>query len=170
MKSSADISACGMYRYRLTRGEGRLMPVVMLNPSTADADEDDATIRRLLGFAQRGVRTCNGGPIHRYDGIDVVNLCAYRSTDPRVLKTVDDPYGPLQANYHHDFCKKYQDEIIVAWGANATAEAELRFMRVLANYIHVSHLVCCFGTTKNNKPKHPLYLPNNTMLHKFFYD
>src|SRR5437868_12651695 len=71
---SAVISPCGKFRYRLTRqwGEGAALPFVMLNPSTADAEQDDPTIRKCVGFAKR----------MGYDGIEVVNLYAYRATKP----------------------------------------------------------------------------------------
>ena len=56
--STAIISADGQYRYSLTRllallGGERNVVVIMLNPSTADADQDNSTIRRLIGFAKR---------------------------------------------------------------------------------------------------------------------
>ena len=55
-RSGAIISACGQYRYHLWRRWDELLPTmvwVMLNPSTADATEDDPTIRRCIGFAKR---------------------------------------------------------------------------------------------------------------------
>ena len=58
--------------------------VIMLNPSTADADQDDSTIRRLIGFAKRW-----GNGV-----LNVVNLYAYRSTDRGALINVSDPVGP----------------------------------------------------------------------------
>jgi hypothetical protein len=79
VKSGAELSACRTYRYRLWRQwDADLAPVVwvMLNPSTADESADDPTIRKCIGFAQRW----------GYGGIEVVNLYAYRSPDPRQLK------------------------------------------------------------------------------------
>ena len=71
---SAIISPCGRYRYRLDRrwGDGRTMGFIMLNPSTADAENDDPTIRRCIGFAKR--EGC--------DAIAVVNLYALREGRP----------------------------------------------------------------------------------------
>jgi hypothetical protein len=76
------------YRYRLalarTWGPQAPMVCVMLNPSTASAVEDDPTIRRVQRFARR--EGCGGG-------IVVVNLFAFRSTDPRALDSCPDPVG-----------------------------------------------------------------------------
>jgi hypothetical protein len=74
MLREAEISEDGKYRYALMRmwDDKPLMMFCMLNPSTADATKDDPTIRRCIGFAKdRG-----------YGGIYVVNLMAYRATDP----------------------------------------------------------------------------------------
>lgn len=85
--SGADISECGQYRYRLWRWWDSAQSMclwIMLNPSTADADTDDPTIRKCCGYARRW----------GYGGIMVVNLFAYRATDPRELRRVADPVGP----------------------------------------------------------------------------
>jgi len=55
-KRSAVISDDGKYRYRLDRDlgrDGKTAAFIMVNPSTADAEVDDATIRKLIGFSQR---------------------------------------------------------------------------------------------------------------------
>lgn len=80
-QGEATFSGCGRYRYRLTRelngalfaGSGRAITFIMLNPSTADANADDPTIRRCKGFA-RG---------WGYGRLIIVNLFAFRATDPR---------------------------------------------------------------------------------------
>lgn len=168
---TAILSECGTYRYRLTRGRGKLLPVVMLNPSTADASVDDATIRRLLGFAGRGLHIeAREGVFRRevYQGIDVVNLYAYRSTDPKALAGVADAYGPDNRDTHWRFCRDYGPEIVVAWGAHATPQAESRFFDVYDRHVGPRSLPLCFGTNKNGSPKHPLYLPNNAQLCPYF--
>src|SRR4026208_2484913 len=55
MTRAATISACTRYRYSLRRtwAEGcAIVCFIMLNPSTADADIDDPTIRRCIGFGK----------------------------------------------------------------------------------------------------------------------
>lgn len=110
----AIISECGKYRYRLSRlvntagiGENRRILFVMLNPSTADASLDDPTIRKCMGFAQR-----------QFHGIlEVVNLFAFRSTDPKELKKAHDPVG-AQNKSHILRAAADSDMIICAWGTN----------------------------------------------------
>lgn len=85
--SDAVLSDCGTYRYSLTRVWDESRPrvcFVMLNPSTADASANDPTIVRCRNFAYSW----------NYGSLEVVNLFAYRATNPRVLRTVQDPIGP----------------------------------------------------------------------------
>jgi hypothetical protein len=115
--SSAIISPCGRYRYRLERegpGEGRTV-VIMVNPSTADAEQDDATIRKLKGFGAR-----NG-----WGRIIVGNLFAYRATDVRELAKVDDPFGPRNDWHLHRMIDE-SSRVIVAWGPSGKLPRYLR--------------------------------------------
>lgn len=166
MRKSAILSPCGLYRYRLTRGVGDLLPVVMLNPSTADADVDDPTIRRLLGFAQNGLRL-EKGPSRTYDGIDVVNLYGLRSTNPRALRIAPNPFGPENHKHHAAFVDQYRGDIVVAWGANALPNAVERFFRVFDRACPDT-LLTCFGTTTAGHPRHPLYIPYSQYAVPFF--
>ena len=78
MNRAAIISPCGQFRYWLRRqwgGDGTLL-YVMLNPSTADADVDDATVRRCIRFARD----------HGFGAMEVVNLFAHRATKPADLR------------------------------------------------------------------------------------
>src|ERR1700743_158377 len=86
IKMGAIISECGRYRYSLSRewGQGPKLAFVMLNPSTADAELNDRTITRCVGFAR------DAG----YHGIVVGNLFAWRATKPIELKYDSDPIGP----------------------------------------------------------------------------
>lgn len=107
---SAVISSCGKYRYHLYRhigaGYGRCC-FVMLNPSTADATNDDATIRRCIGFARS----------FGCDSLEVVNLFAYRSTSPNVLYAIsrDAAVGPKN-DAHIAMASALARFVICAWG------------------------------------------------------
>ena len=77
-KSGAQFSACNRYRYRLWRiwDESRKpLVMVMLNPSMANADQNDPTVERC----QR--RALKMG----FGGLRVVNIFALVSTDPAAL-------------------------------------------------------------------------------------
>ena len=152
---SAIISDCGKYRYRLTRNlltisDTGPIVFVMLNPSTADAAEDDPTIRRCMGFATSW--SC--------DELIVVNLYALRATNPAELWKAHDPFGP--DNYMHlgSVLSTYKTAVC-AWGANARPEAADQFRR-LAQF-HGAKLYS-LGETKSGAPKHPLYLKKDTPL------
>lgn len=149
MNQTAAISPCGRYRYSLHRTwdyEASRLVFCMLNPSTADADVDDPTIRRCIGFARR----------EGYGGIAVVNLFAWRATDPSALPMLDaEKAGP--DNTHHVKLTVTGRPVVVAWGANAAAHpfVVLPFMDLLRE--HASGIYC-LGTTRSGAPRHPLYV------------
>lgn len=144
----ALISDCGTYRYTLTRrwGDGHALPFIMLNPSVADAQVDDRTIRRCIGYAKR----------ENYAAIVVLNLYAYRSPDPKALLRCDDPVGPdndAHLNAYLSTARLGHELVIAAWGVNARPE---RVQRVFELGRGADWR--CLGTTKNGHPRHPLYL------------
>lgn len=148
MRTGALMTEDGRYRYWLERrwGSGPWVTFVMLNPSTADATEDDPTIRRCVGFAKSWGLA----------GLMVVNLYALRSTDPKGLWTDDDPVGP-----RNDFHLRTAaldaamggTPLVAAWGANAKP-SRVAQVRAMPGMDRLSHL----GLTKAGAPKHPLYL------------
>ncbi len=149
MSSDALISKCGQYRYWLRRGDmgGIKVCFVMLNPSTADAETDDRTVSRCIRFTKDW-----GG-----SGLTILNLYAYRSTDPKNLKAVADPVGPENEKHWRELLPAH-DVVVCAWGANAEREAVERFVSV-ANELGVQ--LYCLATTKDGQPRHPLYLKSN---------
>jgi hypothetical protein len=121
----------------------------MLNPSTADASVDDPTIRRCMGFAMRW----------EFDGIEVVNLFALRSTDPKALYREIDPIGI--ANDAAIGTAAHASELLVcAWGAHGSHD--LRGYAVRDALIGLEPMA--FGFTKSGQPKHPLYLRSDSQL------
>ena len=121
----------------------------MLNPSTADEQRDDPTIRRCIGFAR------DWG----YGGLEVVNLFAFRATDPRELRHAADPVGP-QNDHHLALAARRATLVVAAWGANADARRARRAMQVLSGQRRsLAHL----GFTRSRQPRHPLYLPRTLL-------
>jgi hypothetical protein len=150
--SSAVISTCGTYRYELRRTWNSLQPTVgwiMLNPSSADATRDDATIRRCVAFARAW----------GYGGITVRNLFALRATDPRELRRHPDPVGPNN-DWHLLHGAHVEDAVTVcAWGAHGAylGRADAVLKRMARHGLTLHHL----GLTKAGQPRHPLYLPGS---------
>lgn len=149
---SAIISADGLYRYRLERNTvgGGATCVIMVNPSTADATEDDRTIRKLVGFGRR----------HRWGKLIVGNLFAYRATDVRELGKAGDPVGPDNDDHLIQMLSEC-DQVICAWGpiAKQPRDWRNRFLNVLTLIDGAGLDPFCIGaTTKCGHPRHPLML------------
>jgi len=145
MKKDAKLSDDKLYRYQLSRIWDEDKPKVlfiMLNPSTADADVDDPTIRRVINFAKSW----------NYGGVFVVNLYAFRSTDPKGLKTTSDPIGPENRKHIQELVGSV-DRVIYAWG---NKEKEPQWLRELITTPY------CIALSTKGIPKHPLYLKGDS--------
>jgi hypothetical protein len=142
----AELSKNRMYRYRLSRvwSDGPRATFVMLNPSTADEHSDDPTLRRCIGFARHW----------GLGGLNVVNLYAFRATQPADLWTAADPIGPDNDRYLKD-AGASSEVLVAAWGMHAKPE---RVKEVLS--IPGFDMLTCLRTTKRGHPSHPLYLPS----------
>lgn len=179
--SGARISTDGKYRYKLWRewrgshdpkhwrwlgakdgageplGEPLSVLFVMLNPSTADGEQDDPTIRRCIGFARHW----------NYERMEVVNLFAYRATSPRDLFAAK-ARGEDVIGWQNQEC--FQDMvadagiIVCAWGANADG-LEYHVEEVRGWLLHYGDKPqLALGFTKSGHPKHPLYVPLDAKL------
>ena len=152
--SSACFSDDMKYRYWLIRQwdpDKRMAVFIMLNPSTADAEKDDPTIRRCIGFAREW----------GYGGIKVLNLFAFRTSDPKHLRKARDPIGK------HNLCmiegatspgNSENGIIIAAWGAIDGHQDHIQEVIKIAIRGRPIH---CIALTKHGCPAHPLYLPAN---------
>lgn len=162
MIRKATISQCGKYRYELTRTWDKELPKVMfimLNPSKADGEEDDTTIRRCINYAK------DWG----YGSLVVCNLFAYRATDPDDLKAFGKKHGvQLMVEGTEDTNQIYIDEnaveadkVILAWGIRGNMFGGrdqllinyLRTLRVKMYYLELSSIW--------EMPCHPLMLKKN---------
>lgn len=156
----ATLSACGAYRYRLTRywGPGPLLPFVMLNPSTADHEVDDPTIRRCMGFANR----------EGLGGIVVANLYAFRATRPEALKQANDPVGPGNRDALAAIAAEATANdlpIVCAWGATGSLFGTDR--AAVEQFWRSGVRLACFGVTAHGAPRHPLYVASAEPLVPF---
>jgi hypothetical protein len=159
VRADAVMSDCGLYRYRLSRTwDDALRPAcfVMLNPSTADATADDPTIRRCIGFA----RSWGCG------GVVVVNLFAYRATDPYAMREAGASAVGPDNDVHIRAAVIECNPVVCAWGVHG---------RFLLRDASVKELIrrsglprgMCLGMTKDGHPKHPLYLRADAALVPF---
>ena len=157
--SGAVISDCGQYRYQLWRTWDESKPKVlfiMLNPSTADHNTDDRTIRRCIGFAKSW----------GYGGIMVGNLYAYRATKPKKLfkhiverkhQCTSDPDNAENIVEMLLKCNK----MVYAWGTNGNKYFRGReFVSTLPDGYFIE-------LSKDGTPKHPLYLKGDLKLEKY---
>ncbi|UBF25151.1 DUF1643 domain-containing protein [Kovacikia minuta CCNUW1] len=151
MLAGAILDSTQTYRYSLWREwepEAPRVGFVMLNPSRADAWVDDPTIRRCLGFAR----------FWGYGSLEVVNLFAYRTANPRNLCQVPDPIGEENDFYLASLSQRVQ-RIIVAWGNWGTLYNRDRDAIALIATENVYGL----GLTKLGNVRHPLYVRGDTM-------
>lgn len=153
MLKKANISECGKYRYSLERhwGSGdRIVAFIGLNPSVADAKIDDPTIRRCINFAKSW----------GYDGLIMLNLFAYRSTNPKNLLDKETHYifGPENEATLRQLLPKV-DAVICAWGSHKTVGSLTP--KLLLKQFGAEHFKC-LGLTKSGAPRHPLYVKGDT--------
>lgn len=146
----------GDYRYLLWRewnSQSKTVSFIMLNPSRADARVNDPTITRCLKFARSW----------GYGRLEVVNLFAYRTPHPSLLKQAVEPIGRDNDRYILETVVK-SDRAILAWGNCGTWQQ--RDLSVLQLLNTCSHLYC-FGMTQKGCPHHPLYLHRESKLQLF---
>ena len=153
----AEISECGTWRYALSRTWDESLPIgafVGLNPSTADGETDDNTIRKEIALAQRW----GWGGFWKY------NLFPFRSTDPDGLWRADDPLGErgdetlAEAVLRHSAAP-----IVAAWGTWKHPRFVARVAKVLTGPLGDARLMC-LARAKDGQPRHPLYMPNDSPI------
>ena len=153
--SGADISANGQYRYSLWRRIAERGPTILfvgLNPSTADHEVDDPTIKAMCEFARRW----------GYALILVGNLFAYRAMDPKKLKEVSDPIGPENEVKLAEL-RSRADMCVACWGNGGSMGRRGRIaMKLLGD-------TSCVAVNKTGHPKHLLYVRRDTKLMSFAY-
>lgn len=153
----AIISDDKFYRYLLWRKwDNELEPVIfiMLNPSTGNGEKDDPTVKKCLKYAK------DWG----YGSLYILNLFAYRATNPKELGLVKDPVGKFNYSYIKHFIKHqfYKKPIIIAaWGTFEIAKKLKNRVLALTNELYYLEL------SKDGSPKHPLYLRGNLKPKKF---
>ena len=123
----------------------------MVNPSTADENTDDATIRKVRRFTE----------LMGYNRFIVGNLFAYRATDVREIKRQKYPVGPENFDYLAKMIEE-SDRVIFAWGSSRKLPKKLHYQ-----YSEAAKLVSgppekgpyALGLCNDGQPRHPLTAP-----------
>jgi len=147
-ETGAVFSPCKQYRYRLWRYWDRSKPLLvflMLNPSTADELTNDPTVERC----ERRARAM------RFGGLEVVNIFAYRATDPKVMKAQDDPVGPGNDQAILEAVRG-AGMVICAWGSHGKHRGRSEEVLRLLREHHVTPY--CLQSCNDGQPGHPLYV------------
>ncbi len=151
--STAVYSDCGAYRYALSRvwdAQAPRVNFVMLNPSKADELRNDPTVERCERRARR----------LGFGAFEVTNIFAWRDTDPHAMRKARAPIGPENDSVLVSAAQR-ADQVIAAWGVHGA-----HLDRGAAVARHLSAAGCPLyhlGTSKHGHPRHPLYLPYETM-------
>ena len=150
VNKNATLSDCRKYRYVLSRTWDRKKKTILfigLNPSTADEQIDDPTIRRCINYAQ------NWG----YGSLLMVNLFAYRATMPTELKKVKNPIGNDNDLHIKELIKKV-DLAVAAWGNEGSLlNRDKEIKKIIPNLM-------CLKINKSGQPAHPLYQKKDLQL------
>ena len=150
--SGAIFSPCGKYRYSLWREWDNAKPTVVfigLNPSTANENDDDPTLRRCINFAK------DWG----FGKLIMVNLFAIRATNPDVMRTAKEPIGKNNDLTLLEECTR-ADLVVAAWGNHGSHLERNSNVKKLLSDIEMK----CFKLTASEQPIHPLYQPAKANL------
>jgi len=154
---TALYSSCMKYRYGLKvklEGIGVDVAFICLNPSTADHDSPDPTVSRCI------VRCNKIGA----SSFTMLNLFAFRATDPKDMKAQTDPVGEHNNQVIHETALR-SGMIVLAWGTHGSYTG--RDKEVVENLQSFSNQLYYILKTKGGEPRHPLYLPYSEGFKKF---
>ncbi len=127
----------------LFESEERAIVWIALNPSTADENQLDPTLRRIRGYSMAW----------GYNTFYMLNLFAFRATDPRDMRRAEDPIGPDNDRWIREIAQR-TDRVMCAWGRHGLYRN--RQADVLAQLDGLN--LCYLEKTADGLPKHPLYL------------
>lgn len=149
------------FRYKLWRiwdSERPKITFIGLNPSTADQDTNDPTMRRLINFCSR----------NNYGGLYMTNLFSVIATDSKELKQLTNPvdYPEIKNTktiYTIQDCAKLSDKVVFCWGRSKYHPSMINHCLKIIETFPDAY---CFGFNSDGSPKHPLYLKNEYMVLK----
>ena len=156
MHCSASFSDCEAYRYVLTWrwSDAPLLVAWMLNPSTATHEKLDPRIAGLVSRARAWGR----------GGVRMINLFAFRTTQPAAMKAAGDPVGPHNDSVSVDVLRAAVaagDEVVCGWGAHGKHRGRDTEAAALAARADVQ--LHCLKLNQDGSPQHPLYIAHSVV-------
>ena len=162
MTNLCEFSPCRRYRYTLLHGADRITERTLcwigLNPSTADEQQLDPTLRRIKSFTER----------EGFDSFCMLNVYPYRATEPkdmqafygRLDREVAKTVAFLNASHIRSAIRAtVHRKVVCAWGVHAP------LMPLSLGFLWSGEFTpLCLGTTTAGHPKHPLYIAGETPL------
>ena len=154
MNGDAKFSPCGRWRWWLTRVWDESLPMAALigmNPSTANASEDDNTVHKEIHFCR------DWG----FGGLLKLNAYAYKATKPSDLwiaraRGVDVVGEENTAGRMLSLLREFNvGRTVACWGRLSTDRGWV--LRDALEYFGVQ--LDCFKKNSDGSPAHPLYLP-----------
>ena len=160
MANACNFSPDRRYRYTLIHRwddllapeSGRGIAWICLNPSTADEHQLDPTLRRIQGFSAAW----------GYTHFVMLNLFAWRATDPAEMKAAADPVGPENDRWILHWAQRVQ-QVVVGWGEHGAHCGRAEAVRRLLD----PEKTCCLVRNASGQPKHPLYVAQKTKPVRF---
>ncbi len=165
-------SKCGSYRWILKRellvGK-KTVVFIGLNPSKANSFNNDRTLTRIINFCSRW----------NYKSIYIINLFGLISKTPLQLSKSKDPIGgnnDLITLITLQFWRKNINcDLWLGWGdkgqLNGRDRGVLKIIKNLSelksNENNYSKRILSLGLSKKGNPRHPLYMPNESLLRPF---
>jgi hypothetical protein len=156
--SQAEFSPCGRYRYTLERrwdgkpfGSPGVVAWLMMNPSTADEQVDDPTVRRARDFTRRW----------GHGAMVVLNAFALRATRPAMLLEAEDPVGRPENDAAITRWAKQAEMVVAAWGL-PPKPLWGRSLEVAALLAAAGVQPVALKVTQSGQPGHPLYIGGET--------
>jgi hypothetical protein len=158
MPNECVFSSDRRYRYTLVHrwaellNPGHGIAWIGLNPSTADEHQLDPTLRRIRDFSAAW----------GYAFFVMLNLFAWRATDPAAMKVVPDPVGPDNDRWIAQWSAQV-DRVVLGWGEHGAHLG--RDQQVLA--LLDRRRIYCLGRNASGQPKHPLYVSRKAVAVPF---
>ncbi len=167
-------SRCRFYRWILKRelSSGKKSLVFIgLNPSKANSFNNDRTLVRIINFCSRW----------NYNNIYIINLFGLISKSPSQLSKSNDPIGGnndlITLLTLQFWLKNINCDLWLGWGdkghLNGRDREVLKIIKKLSTFNsyekNYSRRILSLGLSKKGNPRHPLYMPNESLLRPLYW-